>query len=94
MCKTVGFIFLSFHSVITTIEKRFDIPSRVSGAIASTFEIGNLLTIIFVSYLGSHRHIPVWIGKGNLFLLLSNNNKINQIKFERCTINYSIFLLI
>ncbi|GFY31190.1 solute carrier organic anion transporter family member 3A1 [Trichonephila clavipes] len=53
-----------FNSVITTIEKRFDIPSRVSGAIASTFEIGNLFTIIFVSYLGSHRHIPVWIGKG------------------------------
>ncbi|XP_067138869.1 solute carrier organic anion transporter family member 3A1 [Centruroides vittatus] len=53
-----------FNSVITTIEKRFDISSRTSGAIASTFEIGNLLTIIFVSYLGSHRHIPVWIGKG------------------------------
>lgn len=57
-----------FNSVITTIEKRFDIPSRVSGAIASTFEIGNLLTIIFVSYLGSHRHIPVWIGKGILIM--------------------------
>ncbi|UYV61535.1 SLCO5A1 [Cordylochernes scorpioides] len=53
-----------FNSVITTIEKRFDIPSRVSGGIASTFELGNLLTIIFVSYLGTHRHIPIWIGKG------------------------------
>ena len=53
-----------FNSVITTIEKRFDIPSRMTGLIASTFEIGNLITVIFVSYFGTHRHIPVWIGKG------------------------------
>jgi organic anion transporter 3A len=39
-------------------------PSKISGAIVSTFELGNLLTIIFVSYFGTHRHIPHWIGKG------------------------------
>lgn len=60
------------NSVITTIEKRFDIPSRVSGAISSSFEIGNLLTIIFVSYLGSHRHIPVWIGKGTIVMAIGS----------------------
>lgn len=53
-----------FNSVITTIEKRFDIPSRMTGLIASTFEIGNLITVIFVSYFGTHRHIPKWIGRG------------------------------
>lgn len=53
-----------FNSVITTIEKRFDIPSRMTGIIASTFEIGNLITVIFVSYFGTHRHIPKWIGCG------------------------------
>lgn len=53
-----------YHSVITTIEKRFDISSQMSGAIVSTFELGNLLTIIFVSYFGTHRHIPRWIGTG------------------------------
>lgn len=53
-----------FNSVITTIEKRFDIPSRMTGLIASTFEIGNLITVIFVSYFGTHRHIPKWIAKG------------------------------
>ncbi|CAG2161778.1 unnamed protein product [Oppiella nova] len=55
-----------FNSVITTIEKRFDFPSKVTGAIVSTFELGNLLTIIFVSYFGTYRHIPQWIGKGIL----------------------------
>lgn len=52
------------NSVITTIEKRYEIPSFISGIIASMYEIGNVITVIFVSYLGSRRHIPVWIGMG------------------------------
>uniref|UniRef100_T1J9S9 Solute carrier organic anion transporter family member n=1 Tax=Strigamia maritima TaxID=126957 RepID=T1J9S9_STRMM len=56
------------NSVITTIEKRFDINSGLSGAIASTYEIGNLVTIIFVSYLGSRRHIPIWLGTGTIVI--------------------------
>ena len=52
------------NSVITTIEKRYEIPSSISGIIASMYEIGNVITVIFVSYLGSRRHIPVWIGMG------------------------------
>ena len=52
------------NSVITTIEKRYEIPSSLTGVIASFYEIGNMLTVIFVSYLGSRRHVPVWIGRG------------------------------
>lgn len=56
------------NSVITTIEKRYEIPSSISGIIASMYEIGNVITVIFVSYLGSRRHIPVWIGMGVLVM--------------------------
>ncbi|KAJ6223786.1 hypothetical protein RDWZM_002331 [Blomia tropicalis] len=57
-----------FNSVITTIEKRFDFSSQMSGAIVSTFELGNLATIIFVSYYGMSRHVPRWIGTGVLLI--------------------------
>lgn len=56
------------NSVITTIEKRFEIPSSLSGLIASSYEIGNVITVIFVSYLGSTRHIPVWIAVGSVIM--------------------------
>ncbi|XP_044741053.1 solute carrier organic anion transporter family member 5A1-like isoform X2 [Chrysoperla carnea] len=56
------------NSVITTIEKRFEIPSSLSGLIASSYEIGNVITVIFVSYLGSRRHIPVWIAIGAVIM--------------------------
>lgn len=60
------------NSVITTIEKRFEIPSSLSGLIASSYEIGNVITVIFVSYLGSRRHIPVWIGIGAVIMGLGS----------------------
>ncbi|XP_046384206.1 solute carrier organic anion transporter family member 5A1 isoform X2 [Ischnura elegans] len=56
------------NSVITTIEKRFEIPSSLSGLVASSYEIGNVITVIFVSYLGSRRHIPVWIAVGSVIM--------------------------
>ena len=52
------------NSVITTIEKRFDIGSSHSGLIAASVELGSLLAVLFVSYFGGSRHIPLWIGCG------------------------------
>ncbi|KAA0184122.1 hypothetical protein HAZT_HAZT010345 [Hyalella azteca] len=52
------------NSVITTLEKRYEVPSYITGLISSMYEIGNVSTVIFVSYLGSSRHIPVWIAVG------------------------------
>ncbi|GFO38515.1 solute carrier organic anion transporter family member [Plakobranchus ocellatus] len=61
---TTGYL----NSVITTIEKRFEIGSSTSGIIAAAYEFGNLVAVIFVSYLGASRHIPKWIGVGVLVM--------------------------
>ena len=81
------------NSVITTIEKRYEIPSSISGIIASMYEIGNVVTVIFVSYLGSRRHIPIWIGMGKIlffsakksyiFLRLLSTYRVSSFKFGR-----------
>lgn len=56
------------NSVITTIEKRFEIGSSISGLIAASYEIGNLVAVVFISYFGGRRHIPRWIGKGVILM--------------------------
>lgn len=51
---------LSFYlsSQITTIEKQFDISSTDTGIILAGNDIGFLLSVLFVSYLGHRVHIP------------------------------------
>ncbi|NXJ03782.1 SO1C1 protein, partial [Odontophorus gujanensis] len=55
-------------STITQIERRFDIPSSLVGVIDGSFEIGNLLIIVFVSYFGAKLHRPRIIGAGCLIM--------------------------
>lgn len=57
-------------SSVTQIERRFDIPSSLIGAIDGSFEMGNLLVIAFVSYFGAKLHRPRLIGIGCLFMTL------------------------
>jgi len=52
--------------VITSIERRFGLKSTQSGIIASSYDIGSLLIMIPVSYLGgkASAHKPRWIAGG------------------------------
>ncbi|KAL1776016.1 solute carrier organic anion transporter family member 1A5 isoform X1 [Sigmodon hispidus] len=52
------------NSMLTQIERQFDIPTSIVGFINGSFEIGNLLLIIFVSYFGTKLHRPIMIGVG------------------------------
>ncbi|CAH8449035.1 unnamed protein product [Dicrocoelium dendriticum] len=57
-----------YASQVTTLEKRFAVGSSVIGAVNSFFEIGYIISVVFVSYAGSRGHVPAWISLG-LFIM-------------------------
>ncbi|XP_034021684.1 solute carrier organic anion transporter family member 3A1-like [Thalassophryne amazonica] len=57
-------------SVLTTLERRFNLQSANVGVIASSFEIGNLALILFVSYFGAKAHRPRLISCGGIVMVL------------------------
>nr|XP_033770634.1 solute carrier organic anion transporter family member 4A1 [Geotrypetes seraphini] len=59
-----GFI----NTVITSIERRFELRSSHSGLIASSYDIAACICLTFVSYLGGNGHKPRWLGWGALIM--------------------------
>ncbi|KAG9465483.1 hypothetical protein GDO78_018212 [Eleutherodactylus coqui] len=59
-----GFI----NTVITSIERRFDLHSYHTGLIASSYDIAACLCLTFVSYFGGNGHKPRWLGWGVLIM--------------------------
>lgn len=55
-----------FVSVITTIEKLFQIKSKVTGLLMSSTEIGQIATSLFLTYYAGRGHRPRWIACGML----------------------------
>uniref|UniRef100_A0A8C6VN15 Solute carrier organic anion transporter family member n=1 Tax=Naja naja TaxID=35670 RepID=A0A8C6VN15_NAJNA len=62
LTKTMSGAYI--NSMLTQIERRFNIPAYLVGVINGAFEMGDLLVIVFVSYLGSKLHRPRMIGLG------------------------------
>ncbi|XP_034368542.1 solute carrier organic anion transporter family member 1A5 isoform X1 [Arvicanthis niloticus] len=62
LSKSLSGIYM--NTMLTQIERQFDIPTSIVGFINGSFEIGNLLLIILVSYFGTKLHRPIMIGAG------------------------------
>ncbi|XP_040201386.1 solute carrier organic anion transporter family member 1A2-like [Rana temporaria] len=60
------------RSMITQIERRFNIPSKLVGVIDGSFDIGNLLVITLVSYFGAKLHRPRMIAIGCLIMFVGS----------------------
>lgn len=59
-----GFI----NTVVTSIERRFDLHSYQAGIIASSYDIAACICLAFVSYFGGTGHKPHWLGWGMLIM--------------------------
>lgn len=64
-----------FNGIISTVEKRYGIPSRVSGLITCGNDVSQVFISVFVTYYASRKHKPRWIGFGGysvvIFCLMS-----------------------
>ncbi|XP_065073766.1 solute carrier organic anion transporter family member 74D [Ochlerotatus camptorhynchus] len=68
---TQAMAYIYFVITLTTLEKRFKIPSSTTGIILSGNEISQILLSLILSYVGGHRNRPRWIAWGVVFCALS-----------------------
>ncbi len=52
--------------ILTTLERRFEIPSSQSGALLSAYDIGHAIFVLLVGHYGAYLHQPKLIGIGSL----------------------------
>nr|AAH71214.1 Solute carrier organic anion transporter family, member 1a6 [Mus musculus] len=60
--KILSGVYMS--TMLTQLERQFNISTSIVGLINGSFEMGNLLVIVFVSYFGTKLHRPIMIGVG------------------------------
>ncbi|XP_013417999.1 solute carrier organic anion transporter family member 4A1 [Lingula anatina] len=64
-----GMIVNGFVSVVlSSIERRYDLPSSVSGTIFSMYDVASVICLLPVSYFGGIGHKPRWLGYGVLVM--------------------------
>ncbi|XP_075166175.1 solute carrier organic anion transporter family member 74D-like isoform X2 [Haematobia irritans] len=59
-----------FHGTISTLEKRFKIPSRNTGLIMIGNDLSQVLCSAFLGYYAGKKHRPRWMGFGLLTLIV------------------------
>ncbi|KRZ12433.1 Solute carrier organic anion transporter family member 2B1 [Trichinella zimbabwensis] len=63
--------FTLFVSALQSIERHFQIPSKLSGTIVSAGDIGYILTVVLLAYVGSKGNRARWIGSGCILISLA-----------------------
>ena len=66
-----GMYYTYFVSVLTTIEKLYQIQSKTTGMIMSATEIGQIGGALLLTYYGGHGHRPKWIACGMLIFAMA-----------------------
>ncbi|XP_078052369.1 organic anion transporting polypeptide 74D [Augochlora pura] len=67
-----GMYYTYFVSVITTIEKLFQIQSKTTGIIMSATEMGQIGSSLLLTYYGGQGHRPKWIAWGMILFAVSS----------------------
>uniref|UniRef100_T1J4Q6 Solute carrier organic anion transporter family member n=1 Tax=Strigamia maritima TaxID=126957 RepID=T1J4Q6_STRMM len=62
MCQ--GMFYTYMISILSTVERRFAVPSKVTGFIMTGNEFSSIIAAIPVAYFGSQGHKPRWIAMG------------------------------
>ncbi|KAK7884707.1 hypothetical protein WMY93_027830 [Mugilogobius chulae] len=60
------------NTVVTTLERRFDLSSSQTGLIISSYDIASCVGLPFVSYFGGNGHKPRWLGCGFIIMGLGS----------------------
>ncbi|CDW54661.1 OATP and Gal-bind lectin and Kazal 2 domain conta ining protein [Trichuris trichiura] len=83
-------------SCVQSIERQFQITSKLSGILISSGDAGYMFTVVLLAYFGSKGNRPRWIGSGFLFTsvacffialpsLLFRPNQSHQLAFSNDT---------
>lgn len=67
-----GMFMTYFVSVITTIEKLFQIKSRTTGLLLSASEMGQICTAMLLTYYAGRGHRPRWIACGMVIFAIAS----------------------
>ncbi|XP_055844651.1 solute carrier organic anion transporter family member 74D [Episyrphus balteatus] len=67
-----GMFMTYFVSVITTIEKLFQIKSRTTGLLLSASEMGQISTAMLLTYYAGRGHRPRWIACGMVIFAIAS----------------------
>lgn len=67
-----GMYYTYFVSVLTTIEKLYQIQSKTTGIVMSATEIGQIGGALFLTYYGGQGHRPKWIAAGMIVFAIAS----------------------